>query len=153
MKVNHVREEGKLTCITTLAEGAIAMLLMNFIVEVGLFDDASSTIVDICYESREGPRMSGGSLPCYVLVNFPDIKAVDGYTPWDEDIPTYVPRPVVTIKYECKSFSMTMIPLQVCKAISQYKAQGMTVGFKELYERLASIFPSLSSQLEKKNMN
>jgi hypothetical protein len=55
--------------------------------------------------------MSGGSLTSYVFINFPDIKTVDGYTSQDEKNPLYALIPVVTIRYECKCCSMTIIPL------------------------------------------
>ena len=97
-------------------------------------------VIDIVYSNRKGPREKG-ALPEYVVVDFPDVVFPEGEE-WDKDHPTYVPVPVVTHRCEKNCCSCTTIPLRVCKAITTYKSQGMTVGEGQVWEKLVIMLGS-----------
>jgi hypothetical protein len=145
-KTNHATKDIKLPRQNALAVGAIVMLLVNFVVEQGLFNGAIGVVIDICYKENEGPRVKG-SLPAYVVVAFPGVRFTPG-TEWDLENPTHVPIPLVTLRCENKSkcCSVTTIPLRVSKAITIYKSQGLTVGLGQVWELLVIMLPSIKGR-------
>ena len=64
----------------------------------------------------------------YVIVDYPDSTVPEEQKLIPNKPATYVPIPLVTRRCEKKCCSMTAIPIQVCKALSIHKSQGMTVG-------------------------
>jgi hypothetical protein len=63
-----------------------------------------------------------------LLLIFPDSTIPDEQKLILNMSATHVPIPLVTRRCEINCCSMTAIPLQVCKALSIHKSQGMTVG-------------------------
>ena len=62
-------------------------LFMNILPEVGLYNGAIGTVVEIVYKNRpEGPNdKEHYHLPDYVVVDFPNLKLPDGIPPWDQN--------------------------------------------------------------------
>jgi len=143
-RTNHAAKDVNLPVRNALAEKAKVMLLMNYIVELGLFNGSVGVIVKIVYKNREGPRERGAQ-PAYVVVAFPGsrIPVADA---WDPNHPTHVPIPLATVRCDKDCCSMTTVPLRVCKAITIYKSQGMTVGTGQPWEYLVVLLPSPGSQ-------
>ena len=125
-KVNHAKNEVNLPDLSALCSDATVMLLMNYIVELGLKNGSIGTIVDIVYDDPEGPA-NRNALPLYVVVDFPSstIPVLDA---WDSEHPTWIPIPVASPRCDSKCCTQSTIPLRVCKAITIYKSQGITVG-------------------------
>ena len=144
---NHAAKECSLPALNALAEKAKAMLLVNFVVEVGLFNGSVGIIVKIVYKNSQGPREKGAQ-PAYVVVNFPN-STIPVEDAWDPENPTHVPIPLVSPRCENQCCSMTTIPLRVCKAITIYKSQGATVGKEELWEYLVVSLPAPNSQVNR----
>ena len=123
---NHARSEINLPDFSALCVGAVVMLLVNFIVEKNLKNGSVGTIREIIYENQEGPREEG-ALPLYVVVEFPDSEMPIDLA-WNKDNPKLVAIPALEIRCEKRCCSQQTIPLRVCKAITIYKSQGMTIG-------------------------
>ncbi len=62
-------------------------LFMNILPEVGLYNGAIGTVVEIVYNNRpEGPNdKEHYHLADYVVVDFPNLKLPDGIPPWDKN--------------------------------------------------------------------
>jgi hypothetical protein len=138
--VNHTAKEISLPSKSALCKDAKVMLLVNFVVEEGLFNGAVGTVVDICYSDPSGPQRRNVQ-PDYVVVDFPNVKFPDGKA-WDAQNPTHVPIPAVTVRCEKSCCSVTTIPLRVCKAVTIHKSQGLTVGNGHFWELLVVGLPS-----------
>lgn len=52
----------------------MVMLLVNFVVEIGLFNGAVGKVVEIVYRDPSGPREKG-AIPDYVVVDFPNVDS------------------------------------------------------------------------------
>ena len=141
---SHVRDEISLPLINALSENSKVMLLMNFIVELGFFNGAVGTVVEIVYEDSEGPR-NPGNRPAYVVVDFPH-STVPASEAWNPDHPTWVPVPMSTQRCEKSCCSVETIPLRVAKAITIDKSQGSTVGKGEFWEFLVVQLPASTSK-------
>jgi len=137
--INHAIKDIRLPVRNALAKGAIVMLLVNFVVEEGLFNGAVGIIVDIVYENSDGPREAGAQ-PAYVVVDFPDLEIPEEDV-WDTEHPTFVPIPTVTLRCDKGCCTMTTIPLCVCKAITIHKCQGMTVGEGQVWKKIIIMIP------------
>jgi hypothetical protein len=72
---------------TDICVGArVAISNVNILPEIGLYNGAIGTIVEIVYQDRpEGPNdKEHNHLPDYVVVDFPNLKLPAGILPWDE---------------------------------------------------------------------
>jgi hypothetical protein len=66
-----------------------AMITVNFIPELGLYNGAVSTIVEMVFDKPEGPNdKQHCHLPRYVVMDMPHVKLPEGYKPWDKNNPT-----------------------------------------------------------------
>ena len=73
---------------TDICVGArVAISNVNILPEVGLYNGAIGTVVEIVYNNRpEGPNdKEHYHLPDYVVVDFPNLKLPDGIPPWDKN--------------------------------------------------------------------
>jgi len=72
---------------TDICVGAtVSICGINIVPEAGLYNGARGTVVDIIYDTVEGPNnKQEGHLPRYVVVNFPGLKLGDA-EPWDKRI-------------------------------------------------------------------
>ena len=85
-----------------------------------------STVKEIIYDHPRGPH-TVGSLPLYIVVDFPESTLRQSLVP---GIPTkYVPIPVTTDRCEKK-------------AITIYKSQGITIRPGKLWERVIVWVPT-----------
>jgi hypothetical protein len=59
---------------------------VNILPEVGLYNDAIETVIEIVYQGKPvGPNDKEHShLPDYVVVDFPNLKLLTGIPPWDK---------------------------------------------------------------------
>lgn len=148
-----IRSNGENYCLkelsyplnVALCEGAIVMLLKNFVVELNVMNGSVGIVRKIVYKNKEGPNSSRQSLPSYVIVEFrnasiPPNKKAFGHLP-----NTFIPIPVVTEHCEKCCCSMSTIPLQVCVALTIHKSQGMTIGPGEVFEKAVVYFPDTSN--------
>ena len=85
----------------------------------------------LCFSNPEG---TPDEKMCAV-VDFPDSMVPDEQKMIPNKPATYVLIPLVTQRCEKKCCSMTAIPLQVCKALSIHKSQGMTAGEGKQFKR------------------
>jgi hypothetical protein len=136
---NHVADELKWPIHLAVCIGAKVMLLCNYVVEEDLKNGSVGMVVDIVYDTPGGPSDLESKL-LYIVVKFPNSKvSVDDA--WDHDHPTHIPVPVATLFCKAKCCSQTTVPLRICKAISIYKSQGMTVGLGKDWEYVVVGFP------------
>ncbi|HEY0652265.1 MAG TPA: AAA family ATPase, partial [Chryseosolibacter sp.] len=110
-----------------LAVGADVMLVKTIWQEVGLHNGAKGKVIDIVYDSSNGPRSD--CLPNCVVVVFPDLdEAIPSFL---DDVPKSVAIPVVTTEWPKGTssgyFSRSQIPLVLSWASTIHKAQGKTL--------------------------
>ena len=55
---------------------------------------------------------------------------------------THIPIPITTDRCEKKCCSISTIPLRVCKAITIYKSQGITIGEDKVWKRVVVCLPT-----------
>ena len=61
---------------------------MNIVPEAGLYNGARGWLIDIVYDTVEGPNnRMGNDLPLYMVVDFPGLR-LNGAKPWDANNPT-----------------------------------------------------------------
>jgi hypothetical protein len=65
---------------------ALAISNENILPEVGLYNGAIETVIEIIYQGKPvGPNdKEHNHLPDYVVVDFPNLKLPTGIPPWDE---------------------------------------------------------------------
>ena len=119
------------------------MFLCNYVVEVGLFNRGIGSIVDIVYSVSNRPHTD--ALPLYIVVNFVSIS-IPPQCAYDRSNPNLVPIPPKTMRCEAGCCEMTTIPLSVCKAISIYKCQGMTIGSSEMFSKIVVMLPEKNQE-------
>jgi len=124
-----------------LAVGATVMLLTNIVPEYDLKNGSVGIIREIVYEHKEGSTKDPTIHPEYVLVEFPECKIPQEKALIDGK-PKLVPIPPFEMRCEKQCCSECTIPLRVCKAISSYKSQGISVGEGEIYEKAVIGIPS-----------
>ena len=105
-----------------LCRGARVSLDRNIWTEVGLYNGAMGTVIDIRFAPGESPLQ--GHLPIYVIVKFDEYVGPI----WDEKNPDHVPIP--PMKNQCNTFccEMEVVPLQLSFARTLHKFQGVSVG-------------------------
>jgi hypothetical protein len=133
---NHMFKESNCPLLMAFCEGAIVMLLENFIVEYGLANGSVGKIISIVYKEKDGARNDDTILPAYIVVDFPNSKIPEDDKCWADKPATWVPIPVSEYRCESKCCSMSMVYLRICVAITVHKAQGMTVGEGEQFENV-----------------
>jgi hypothetical protein len=143
MNSNHCLKEINMPVRSALALGAKVMLLTNYVVEWGTYNGTVGTVIDIVYETPEGPRVKNAQ-PVYVVVDMPDISFPPGLV-WNREHPTWFPVPLETMRCERNCCSMTTIPLRVCKAITIIKSQGQSVGPGNNWTKLVCRLPQRST--------
>ena len=141
--VNHCLKEINMPVRSALALGAKVMLLTNYVVEWGTYNGTVGTVIDIVYETPEGPRVKDAQ-PVYVVVDMPDISFPPELV-WNREHPTWFPVPLETMRCERNCCSMTTIPLRVCKAITIIKSQGQSVGPGNNWTKLVCRLPQRST--------
>ena len=105
--------------------GAIVTILKNYVAEQKLTNILIGTVKIIVYDDPRGPNLEG-SLPLYVVFEFKESTLDNLLIPGNPS--TYVPIPVVNNMCEKKCCTIRTIPLRVCKSITLYKSQRLTVG-------------------------
>ena len=121
------------------------MLLKNYIVELGLVNGSIGTVQNIIYKNKQGPHQSG-SLPAYVIVNFPECQIPENDKCFENYPRSCVPIPVDEFKCELFCCSATTVPLRVCKAISIHKCQGISIGPGKRWEKVCINLPKKSKK-------
>ena len=143
-KINHAKKDVNLPALLALCVSARVMLLHNFLVERDLKNGSMGTVIDIVYKEPMGPLQTG-ALPLYVVVEFPNCT-IPSDEAWDPDHPKQVPIPVKQFRCEKRCCSQTTVPLRICKAISIYKSQGITVGKDNQWEYVVVGMPDPDSR-------
>jgi hypothetical protein len=64
----------------------VAISNVNILPEIGLYNGAIGTVVEIVYENRpEGPNnKEHNHLPDYIVVDYPNLKLPPNIQPWDQ---------------------------------------------------------------------
>ena len=91
------------------------------------------TVIDIVDDDSQGSKVVGALL-LYFVVDFPESTLSYNLIPGIP--PTRIPIPTTTERCEHNCFSMATIPLRICKDVTTYKSQGITVGPFCLWERV-----------------
>ena len=85
----HFSNIGYVTHCDICVGGKVSLDQTNIIPEMGLFNGSVGTVVEIVYNTREGPNNKQGyHLPEYVIVDFPQFKPLMGLPVWDKNNPT-----------------------------------------------------------------
>lgn len=87
---SHFRGINNTVKKTNLCVGApVALQGINIVPELGLYNGARGIVMDIVYDTMEGPNNKHlNHLPRYVVVEFPGLKLPDHIKPWDSLHPT-----------------------------------------------------------------
>ncbi len=133
---NHMLKESSCPLLMAFCDGAMVMLLQNFVVEYNLTNGSVGKVISIIYKNKEGAREDPNVMPAYIIVDFQKATIPEDEKCWQDKPSTYVPIPVMMNRCEKNCCSMSMIPLRICVAITVYKSQGMTVGEGEAFENL-----------------
>ena len=114
---NHCVSECSYPAKVALCEGAIVMLLCNFIVEYNIMNGSIGIIKKIVYEEHNGPKNSTNVLPSYVIVEFKNVVIPEEKKAFPEHPNNWIPIPVVKQHCEKRCCTVTTIPLRVCVAL------------------------------------
>ena len=112
--------ETSLPLRVAICKGAVVMLLKNFVVEYKLMNGSIGVVRKIVYRDSAGPS-NHLSQPAYVIVEFPSSEIPESDKYFDDYPSTWIQIPVVEERCEKKCFSITMIPLKICIAITIHK--------------------------------
>ena len=124
-------QKGKYVQHTDICLGArVAIDAVNFIPELGLYNGAIGTVVEINYDTPEGPNNKHGChLPDCVVVDFPHFNPLAvGLKPWDTNNPTHVPIPMYIQPCQFGCCRVQFCPLVPAWASTIHKFQGMEAG-------------------------
>ena len=146
---NSIRSNGENHCISecsypsriAICEGAVVMLLKNFIVELNLMNGSIGVVKKIVFDSPNGPYSGVNKHPSYVIVEFKNVSIPEEKKAFPNYPANWVPIPVVTEHCEKRCCSITTIPLRVCVALTIHKSQGMTIGPGENFEKVIVYLP------------
>ena len=141
--INHIDRDINLPQINAFGVGAQIMLLCNYIVEIGLFNGAIGTIVDIVYPVSNGPHTD--ALLLYIVVNFVNIS-IPLQCAYDGSNPNHVPFSVKTMRCESSCCEMTTTPLHVCKAISFTSVKEWQLDCRKCFQKLLPCCPVKSQE-------
>lgn len=119
---SHFRKNDIITAPISFCRGSRVSIDRNLWQEVGLFNGALGTVVDIRYKTRESPLL--GDFPAYVIVDMDFYKGPI----WDSQNPTRVPIPIAERFCRKGCCVMESIPLTVSFARTLHKFQGQQVG-------------------------
>lgn len=121
---SHFTYETRVNAPIPLCRGARVSVNKNIWQEMGIYNGAMGTVIDIRWKHGESPLT--GHLPLYVIV------ALDEYIgpAWDADNKTHVPIPLYQIPCDNvrKCCCMTTVPLELSFARTLHKFQGKSVG-------------------------
>ncbi|KAL7554626.1 hypothetical protein ACHAWF_018133 [Thalassiosira exigua] len=130
--------------VSALCVGAKVMLTHNYIVEHHLMNGAVGECKGIYYSHPDGPAMEEPNFNEYVVCEFPKCTIPDAETLVPGKPGTWVPIAVETLQCEDRCCECRMIPLTVCIALTIHKAQGMTIGLGEFFEKVIVYLPDAS---------
>jgi hypothetical protein len=84
--VSHFHKRTYDACTNIYVGARVAMSNMNILPEIGLYNGAIGTLVEIVYENRpEGPNdKEHNHLPDYVVVDYPNLKLPPDIQPSDQ---------------------------------------------------------------------
>ena len=121
---SHFKYETRINAPIPLCRGARVSVNKNIWQEMGIYNGATGTVVDIRWKPGESPLT--GHLPLYVIV---DLDEYIGPT-WDKNHKTHVPIPLfdVPCDREANCCTMQSVPLDLSFARTLHKFQGKTVG-------------------------
>ena len=108
------------------AVGAQVMLLCNIVPNMGLFNGAIGKVVEIVFDREDGPNEDTRPKPLYVVVDFPNLVWYNEEDIWDIRNITFFPVSFMESHCEKRCCSQIQMPINVAKAISIHKSQGMT---------------------------
>lgn len=135
---NCLVKESSYPLKNAMCVNSIVMLLTNELVEMGLLNGSIGIVKDICYQTNDS--MGQKKADFYVVVEFKDSTLETPLIPGKPT--TWVPVALSTQRCECKRCTITAIPLRVCKALTIYKSQGMTVSPGKPFESLVVHLPT-----------
>ena len=139
--LNHCISELSYPSRIALCEGAVVMLLRNFVVELNLMNGAVGVVRKIVYKEVDGPHSVNNPHPAYVIVEFRNVDIPEDKKSFPNLSNNYVAIPVITEACEKRCCKMTTVPLCVCVALSIHKSQGMTIGPGESFEKVVVYLP------------
>jgi len=102
-----------------------------------------SGVIDIIFPEKEGP--SSNNEGAYCIVDIPHSTIPVSLVPHLGT--TCIPIPMIQSKCERKCCTMTTFPIRVCVALTIHKAQGMTIGEGELFNKVIIYFPNPTDKL------
>ena len=105
-----------------LCRGARVSIDRNVWTDVGLYNGAMGTVIDLRFALGESPLQ--GNLPLYVIVKFDEYVGPI----WDELNPSHVPIPPMVNLCDKFCCEMGQLPLQLSFARTLHRFQGVSVG-------------------------
>lgn len=118
----HFKREDLYSAPINICRGARVSIDRNLWQEVGLFNGALGSIVDIRFDDDKSPLK--GDLPSYIVVD------MDEYVGpvWDKNNPSHVPIPIALKDCKKGCCLLKSIPLNISFARTLHKFQGQSVG-------------------------
>ena len=121
---SHFQYGTRVNAPIPICRGARVSVNKNIWQEMGIYNGAMGTVIDIRWKPDESPLH--GHLPLYVIV---DLDEYIGPT-WDQHNKTHVPIPLFDVPCDRngKCCTMTSVPLELSFARTLHKFQGKSVG-------------------------
>jgi len=129
--------ESNLPIRNLLCVGVTVMVLKNYVVEENVMNGSVGTVKEMHFKNPEGDANPDPT--DYIVVDLPTSKLSRAILPGKPS--TWIPISRAQSRCENNCCSISAFPLQICRALTIHKSQGMTIGDGEQFKKVIVHLP------------